>query len=325
LPRLRLGIDGRTAACAYIDVVLEGFVKNLLKLVFCLVLCSSPLFAPSYLTAEPESSPGATGVRIAATEPAPSPKVTLPEEPTLARSEAVNAVIYPVQSATVGTEVRGVIDFMKYKEGEAVKEGAVVAEISRARYEAIVGEFKGNYDSVIRSLDRAKDELAIQEELYEKRATTYDDVSKARSQVQVLEARKEEADFKLKQAEINLKACIIKAPFSGSISVLYHEPYETVDNLEKLFGIVNTEQVYARVNWPETRLSEVAVGKKAAFVYEGMEYQGVIDKISNLIAPASKTKRVHILIDNPQGRLEIGMSGAVNLIGKKSASSKAEQ
>ena len=150
-------------------------------------------------------------------------------------------------------------------------------------------------------------------------------MSKARSQVQVLEARKEEADFKLKQAEINLKACIIKAPFSGSISVLYHEPYETVDNLEKLFGIVNTEQVYARVNWPETRLSEVAVGKKAAFVYEGMEYQGVIDKISSLIDPASKTKRVHILIDNPQGRLEIGMSGAVNLIGKKSASSKAEQ
>ena len=297
-------------------------MKNLFKLVLSLVLCCSILLVTSYLLAESGREPGTTEVRIAATEPAPPPKVTLPEEPTVARPEAVNAVIYPVQSATVGTEVRGVIDFLKYKEGEAVRQGEVVAEISRARYEAIVGEFKSNYDAVIRSLDRAKEEQAIQEELYEKRATTYDDLLKARSQVKILEARKEEANYKLKQAEINLKACIIKAPFSGSISVLYHEPHETVDNLEKLFGVVDTQQVYARVNWPETRLSELAVGKKAAFVYEGKEYQGAIDKISSLIDPASKTKRVHILIDNPQGRLQIGMSGAVNLVGNKTASSK---
>jgi membrane fusion protein (multidrug efflux system) len=299
-------------------------VKALLKITIFLALCSSVIVASTYLRAESLRDPQ-DGVLVAANETtAPSPRSTLPDDLNIVRPEAINAVIYPLQSATVGTEVRGVIDFMKYKEGESVKEGAVVAEISRARYEAIVGEFKGNYDAVVRSLDRAKEEQALQEELFEKRASTNDDLLKARAQVKVLEARKEEAEFKLKQAEINLKSCIIKAPFSGSISVLYHEPYETADNLEKLFGIISTEKVYARANWPEARLAELAIGKNAAFIYEGKRYEGTIDKISSLIDPASKTKRVHILIDNIQGRLEVGMSGSVNLLEKRSASSKSE-
>ena len=306
------------------SIVLEGSVKALLKITIFLVLCSSVIVAATYLKAESLRDPQ-DGVLVAVNETTPpSPRSTLPDDLNIVRPEAINAVIYPLQSATVGTEVRGVIDFMKYKEGESVKEGAVVAEISRARYEAIVGEFKGNYDAVVRSLDRAKEEQALQEELFEKRASTNDDLLKARAQVKVLEARKEEAEFKLKQAEINLKSCIIKAPFSGSISVLYHEPYETVDNLEKLFGIIGTEKVYARANWPEARLAELAIGKNAAFIYEGKRYEGSIDKISSLIDPASKTKRVHILIDNIQGRLEVGMSGSVNLLEKRSASSKSE-
>ncbi len=294
-------------------------MKAFLKITFFLVLCSSVIVAATYLKAESQRDPQ-HGVLVAANEPPPTPRSTLPDDLNIVRPEAINAVIYPVQSATVGTEVRGVIDFMKYKEGESVKEGAVVAEVSRARYEAIVGEFKGNYNAVVRSLDRAKEEQALQEELYEKRASTNDDLLKSRSQVKILEARKEEAEFKLRQAEINLKSCIIKAPFSGSISVLYHEPYETVDNLEKLFGIVNTEKVYARASWPENRLAELAIGKKAAFAYEEKRYEGTIDKISSLIDPASKTKRVHILIDNIQGKLEVGMSGSVNIVEKKSVS-----
>lgn len=234
--------------------------------------------------------------------------------------DRINAVIYPYQSATIGTEVRGILDRVNFKEGDSVSKDSVVAEISKARYSSMVGEFRGNYDAVVRTLDRAREELTIQEELYDKRATTYDDVLKAQAQVQVLEARKEEAIHKLKQAELNLQACVLKAPFSGIIAVLYHEPFEAVDNLEKVFGLIDTVKVYARANWPESRLSELALNKKAVFLYGDKTYEGVIEKISSLIDPASKSKRVHILIDNPQAKLEVGMSGSVNLIESKKLS-----
>jgi RND family efflux transporter MFP subunit len=234
--------------------------------------------------------------------------------------EVINAVIYPYQSATVGTEVRGMVDLINFKEGDRVAQGAVLAEISRARYEAIVGEFKGNYEAIVRTLERAREELAIQEETYEKRATTFDDLSKARAQVKVMEARKEEAEFKLKQADLNVKACIVTAPFSGLIGVLYHQPYEAVDNLEKILELVDTTKVYARVNWPESRLPELSMGKKAVFNYAGSQYQGVVEKISSLIDPASKSKRVHVLIDNPDGKLQVGMSGTLSLKGSAQVS-----
>lgn len=239
---------------------------------------------------------------------------TGPDADLLPRSpEALTAVIYPFQSATMGSEVRGQLDAIKFKEGERVQHGAVVAEVSRERYEAIVGEFRGNYDAIVRSLSRARQELGVQEEIFRKRATTFDEVLKARSQVEVLESRQDEALNKLKQAEINLKACVLTAPFAGAIAVLYHQPFEMVDNLEKVFEIVDTSKVYARVNWPESRLKELALGKKTVFHYAGETFEGVIEKISSLIDPASKSKRIHVLIDNAAGKLQVGMSGTLTV------------
>lgn len=284
----------------------------LLSILICFVLTCLPIHG-----AEPR---GDTGYPPLATRVAQSGGISGTD---MGSSEALSAVIYPFQSATVGTEVRGVVDLINYKEGDRIAKDAVVAEVSKARYQAIVGEFKGNYEAIVRTLKRAREELAIQEETFAKRASTYDDLLKARAQVMILEARQDEANYKLKQAEINLKACVIVAPFSGSLAVLYHQPYEMVDNLEKIYEIIDTSKVYARVNWPESRLSELALGKRATFRYGGADYEGVIEKISSLIDPASKSKRVHVLVQNPQGKLEVGMSGTLSLSGEKKMSSRA--
>lgn len=271
------------------------------------VLVATPLFTHGQTLGADTGKPKQMGL-VSAQSPSES-------ELAPRTSDALPAVIYPFQSATIGSEVRGQLDMIKFKEGDRVEQGTVIAEVSRERYAAIVGEFRGNYEAIVRSLERARQELAIQEELCRKRAVTYDEVIKARSQVEVLESRQEEALHKLKQAEINLKACILTAPFSGSIAVLYHQPFEMVDNLEKVFEIVDTSKVYARVNWPESRLKELALGRKVSFQYGGDTFEGVIEKVSPLIDPASKSKRVHILIDNAAGKLQVGMAGTIVLGG----------
>lgn len=246
-------------------------------------------------------------------------------ELNIEQPETISAVIYPFQSATVSTEVRGIVDVMKFREGESVKKGAVVSEISKERYTCVVGEFRGNYEAVCRALAQAKENLLVQESLYERRANMFQDVVKARSEVSILEARKSEAEFKMKQAELNLKACVVRAPFSGIIGVLYREPFEAADNLEKLFELVDTSKVYARANWPEDRLSEIALGKKMVFKRAGQTYEGVLDRISKLIDPASRSKRIHVLIDNPSGELEVGMSGMLQMTDQRKVSSLPSQ
>jgi RND family efflux transporter MFP subunit len=225
--------------------------------------------------------------------------------------DRVNAVIYPVQSATIGSEVRGILQAVNHREGQAVKQGEVLAEVSKPRYEAIVGEFRGNYVSIKESLERSREDLKTQEETYGNRASTYQQLIRAKYEVRVMEGKLEEAEHKLRQAELNLEACVLKAPFSGLIAVLYRDSHETVDYLEKVMEIVDTKKVYARVNWPEARLAELSIGSKVRFQREGKTYEGVVEKMSSLIDPGSKSKRIHILIDNPDQALQVGMSGTV--------------
>jgi RND family efflux transporter MFP subunit len=255
----------------------------------------------------------AGSMRIASTPQEGSPAVKT--EPLIQPEDSnlVNAVIYPFQSATLGSEVRGIVDVINFNEGEPVPAGAVVAEISKAKYEAIYGEFKSNEEAIDRSLEEARKNLKVQEQLYDNSATTMEDVEAARFQAHILEARYEEAKFKTAQASLNLQACRLKAPFSGSVAVRYRDPHETVDYLEKVLEIVDTSQVYARANWPEARIPELALGKDAVFHYRGKTWKGKIAKIASLIDPASKSKRVHILLENPDKILEVGMSGSVEL------------
>jgi RND family efflux transporter MFP subunit len=255
------------------------------------------------VASETERTTESSQIRVSAESEPPELGIQAPAE--------VSAVIYPFQSATIGTEVRGFVDLINYKEGEAVANGAVVAEVSKDRYQSVLKEFQGNLNVVLRSLERAKEEYRVQDELYEKRATTYHDLLKARYELKVLEAQQEQAEGKLKQAELNLNACVLKAPFSGEIAVLYHNPFEAVDSLEKVFELVDTNKVYARANWPESRLGEVVLGRKAVFIYNGQKHEGFIEKISPLIDPASKSKRISVLIDNKDRKLQIGMSGTL--------------
>lgn len=272
-----------------------------------LAVCAGPVLADEAQRWQPDT------VRIASTPQESSAEVKdepliQPDDPNL-----VNAVIYPYQSATLGSEVRGILDVISFNEGEAVPAGAVVAEVSKAKYEAIHGEFKSNEEAVSHSLQEARKSLKVLEELYDNRAATQEDVDSARSQVSILEARYEEAKFKTTQARLNLQSCRIKAPFSGFVAVRYRDPHETVDYLEKVVEVVDISKVYARANWPESRIPELALDKPAVFHYRGKTWKGKIAKIASLIDPASKSKRVHVLLENPDKTLEVGMSGSVEL------------
>ena len=250
--------------------------------------------------------------------PSSTTKSRVPDQSTMQilgiqTPEEVSAVIYPIRSATVPSEVRGLVDRIDYKEGDNVEQGAVVAEISKDRHKAIVDEFLGNLNVAITSLEKAQEDYKVQKELHDKRAATFQDVIKAKYDVKTLEAQVQQAEAKLKQARLNLEACVVNAPFKGKIAVLYKNPNEAIDNLEKVFELVDACQVYARANWPESRLAEIELGKTASFVYKGKTFEGVIQKMSPLIDPASKTKRISVLINNPDDALQIGMSGSLHL------------
>lgn len=225
------------------------------------------------------------------------------------------AIIQPYRSATIGTEVAGVIEAFNFEEGDFVKQGQVIAEISKKRYTANMERARDRVKSLDLALKRARREAQVKDQLLAKGATTTQEALKARAQVEITESEIQEAKQALKLAQLDLTSCEVKAPFAGYINVRHRHEHEPVERLQPLFELVASEKVYAVANVPEGALALFAKGRPAFFSSRsGHKYRGAVSKATKAIDPKSKTRKVYVLIANDKNELELGMSGALEAI-----------
>lgn len=224
------------------------------------------------------------------------------------------AVVTPYQNANIGTEVSGIVETFYFNEGDKIEKNAIVAEISPRRYDAIARRTAAARKARQLELSGVRKELSIKDRLHELHGTTRMAVAETRSREEVAAARVKEADADLDLAKVNTDDCRVRAPFAGYLAVRYKQPHEPVDRLEKLFALVDTTQVYAMGNLSENAINRYRAGTAAKFTTSaGKVHQGRVERMSKLIDPQSRTKRVHVLIDNSAGELEVGMTGTITL------------
>ena len=225
------------------------------------------------------------------------------------------AVIHPYRSANIGVEVKGAIDKINFEEGEAVAKDAVILEISPDRYKLVAKKARERVKGLELSLKNAEEDLKIKEDLLSLNAGTQQDVSKAMTQVDIERHRLLEAREELKLAVMDVESCKVTAPFAGFLAVRYKQPDEVVNQYDNVIALVDKSKVYAVANVPESQASKFVKGAKAFFVHgSGKKYEGVVEKVGVLVDPQSKTLKVHILIDNPRGDLQVGATGSIELI-----------
>jgi RND family efflux transporter MFP subunit len=275
---------------------------------FIALLCGTWAFVQAQ---DPPTTPSSSqSFRSAAKDP----QFSLDDDKLLedAASKVEQAVIHPYQSANVGAEVSGVIKSIPFQEGDRVREGDVVAVLFKERDAALLKKAEEKVIGLQLELKRAEVDVKIKEELVSLGGATRQEFEKAVAEVEITRQRIKEAQEDLKIAEFNLKACEVKAPFSGYIAVRYKQPFETVDRLEKVFAILDSSKVFAVANIPETMLQRFPKDADAVFVHSaGKKFKGKVERSGKLIDPKSMTKRVYVLIDNAQDELEIGSSGTL--------------
>ena len=222
------------------------------------------------------------------------------------------AIIQPYRAATIGTEVSGIIESFRFEEGELVKQGQVVVEISKRRYTANMEKSRDRVKSLELALKRARRDVNIKEQLLAKGATTTQELLRAKAQAEITESEIHEARQVLKLTQLDLKSCEVKAPFTGYINVRHKHEHEPVERLQPLFDLVDSEKVYAVANVPEAALGLFAKGRSAFFAARsGKRFRGSVSKATKAIDPKSKTRKVYVLISNAKNELELGMSGSL--------------
>lgn len=241
-------------------------------------------------------------------------KAREPEPPDMTEEAIEATIINPFRSANVGTEVGGIIQAFHFEEGQLIKKGQPVAEISPKRYKILYDKAVEVVKGMEFAHKRALQDLKLKKELLASDAITRQEVLKAATEVDIAVTRLRESQREQELAELNLSDCVIKAPFTGYLAVRYKQPFEPIERLEKLFALVDSAKVYAVANIAEDLLGKFTMGTVATFEdATGRKFTGTVKKIGKLIDPKSKTKRVYVLIDNAGAQLEIGMTGSLHL------------
>ncbi len=227
---------------------------------------------------------------------------------------SAEAIIHPCRSASVGAEVGGVIEAIRFNEGDLVQKDQVVAEISKRRYQVLADKAGDALKATELAHKRAVQDVAIRTELLSNNAVTRQEVLKAETEADIAAARVEEARKVLTLAQLNLEDCRLKAPFTGYLAVRYKQPFETVQRLDKVFALVDTSRVHAVAGIPGALAARIEKGTPAVFEDgSGRAFEGKVDKVATLTDPKTGTIRVYVLIDNPKGEVRVGTSGTMKL------------
>ena len=221
--------------------------------------------------------------------------------PGLVLGDEVQGLAFPYKEVSVSSPVlQDVVKDMKVDEGDTVKQGDVLADLLNDREQLDVQRYlnvekRAEYQyKAMKALAATKD--ASEDALMEKQTD--------------LQGAKLDYDMAVQALEEKT----IKSPLSGIIVKRYKEPGESVDRTEKLYDIVDIDQVYVQFYLNPSYMEKLSVGDivpvRFPALKEGQqEYKAKVSFIDPRIDAASQLFRVKLLLDNPQHVIKAGMSG----------------
>jgi HlyD family secretion protein len=230
--------------------------------------------------------------------------------------------------AQLGFQAPGRIELIKPREGDAVKQGELLAQLDTREAAARLAQARAQAQAssarlaeAMRDLERDRALLAgnaIGQETYDKsvlaRSLIESDLAQARAQVQALEAV--------------LANMTVKASFDGVITVRHREPGETVGAGAPVLTLMNPDDRWVRIYIPEQRIGAVHLGQKAAIAsdtWPDKRYGGTVVFIAaqaeftpkNVQTSEERVKLVYAVKvrigDDPRFELKPGMPADVQL------------
>ncbi len=250
---------------------------------------------------------------------------------------------------------------IKFKEGDYVKEGEIAiildSEKRRAEYEeseanldvaeatllstkAEIEKSKVKIEDTNRDLNRISsllEEKLVSQNDKDKAQTNYDlarlELNRVEAQEVLSNANIRQAQAALNLAKINLEDTVIKSTVSGVVTLRAFEPGEMVSSGAAILTIVDTKNIWARVDIEETVVAKIKLGDEARVQVDALpvgtlpargqeEFEGKIVEINTEGEFATqrdvkrgrqdiKTFRIKVKIDDLKGVLKPGMSVTV--------------
>jgi membrane fusion protein, multidrug efflux system len=198
--------------------------------------------------------------------------------------------------ADVFSRIQGIVKKIYNDVGDYVKSGQNLMELEADEYVLAEQRASLNYKKQEADFERLKamysEDLLSKEEFEQARFTT--------------EALK--VDWE--QAKLNLSYTRIKSPINGVIGDRISKPGDRIQPTDKLFSVINTDEMIAVVYVPEKEISNVQKSQTAFITSDNLKnkrFTGWVKRVSPVIDPSSGTFKVTIGVKNAENTLRAGM------------------
>ncbi len=262
---------------------------------------------------QPNSTPASLGDSIAAIN-AETVEVKKIPDPTVISSQG--ARVENIREVSITPHVQGELIEVAFEEGSVVKKGDVLFRINPIRYKAAVEVQKARIEQLDVQIADALAKRDRQQYLFDRSATSQDDLEKAQELHEQLLSQKKAQEAMLITALDDLARCTITAAMDGRIGrVLVTEGNYITDNLP-LATLIQIEPIFVRFSLSErdilTNYGSSSTMMEQCYVRvldaagEAHEEIGRIDVVDNVMQGGTGTRNCWAFFDNKEKKLKPG-------------------
>ncbi len=231
-----------------------------------------------------------------------------------------SGTVEPIERVRLSTKLMGWIEAIYVDEGEEVQKGATLIklrskdiEAKQAQAEAGIAEAAAHHKNVEMNLSRI-------ESLYEKKAATQKELDDIRAAYASAKARKHSAEEMKNEVDEMLKYAELRAPFDGVVTRKMRDAGDLANPGQPILEVENNSKLKIIAKVPENEVQNIEIGMPAQIQVEASsigingEYtNSTIDKIVSSADPMSRQFEIHVLLDNPEGKIRSGMFARISI------------
>jgi len=179
--------------------------------------------------------------------------------------------------------VAGTVSKVLVDENEEVKAGQVLVQFEGQDYATAQSQAQADVASLQADLTQAQADYARAQKLLADGVVTQQQFDQAKAHASALQQRLVGAQFKAKQAQLNLSYTQLVAPTDGTIAKRAVEAGMVVPAGQPLLGFVGSQERWITANFKETQLERIRPGREAEVEVDalpGRSFKGQVESLS---------------------------------------------
>lgn len=252
----------------------------------------------------------------------------------------LNCRIEPHVRVEVSSAAEGVVSEVLVEKNAEVTKGEPLARLEASLESATVelrklqSELESDIDAQELAFEFARRNLERVKDLYDKKAASFAELDKARTehelaaqQLQQARDRKRQASLEYKRALADLERRTIYSPIDGVVVERYKEPGEHI-YFEPVLQLAQLDPLKVEVFAPANLYGKIKIGMNAVVVPEldiaRNSYSARVEQVDKVIDAPSNTFGIRLSIPNPRLELPSGLKCKVSFPDVKSQSALLE-